>query len=43
MGLDVGLEAAGIEVLLASEIDPAARATIHANKPDLPLLDDVRN
>lgn len=43
MGLDVGLEAAGIEVLLASEIDPAARATIRANKPDLPLLDDVRN
>ena len=43
MGLDVGLEAAGIEVLLASEIDPAARATIQINKPDLPLLGDIRD
>ena len=43
MGLDLGLEKAGIEVLLASEIDPAARQTIQLNRPHLPLLGDVRD
>ncbi|MBD2552881.1 DNA cytosine methyltransferase [Limnothrix sp. FACHB-708] len=43
MGLDLGLEKAGIEVLLASEIDPAARQTIQLNRPYLPLLGDVRD
>jgi DNA (cytosine-5)-methyltransferase 1 len=43
MGLDLGLEAEGIEVLLACEIDPAARQTITQNRPDLPLLGDLRD
>jgi DNA (cytosine-5)-methyltransferase 1 len=43
MGLDLGLEQAGINVLLACEIDAAARQTIRANRPDLPLLSDIRN
>lgn len=41
MGLDIGLEKAGIEVILASEIDKSARATIAANKPNLPLIGDL--
>ncbi|KKI98891.1 DNA cytosine methyltransferase [Prochlorothrix hollandica] len=43
MGLDLGLEQEGIEVLLASDIDPAARRTIALNRPHLPLLGDVRD
>jgi DNA (cytosine-5)-methyltransferase 1 len=35
MGLDLGLEQEGIEILLACKIDPAARNTIKLNKPDL--------
>ena len=42
LGLDMGLEAAGLYIRLACEINPQARATIHANRPSLPLLDDVR-
>jgi len=41
MGLDLGLEAAGMEVRLACESDASARATIAANRPQLPLLGDV--
>jgi len=41
MGMDIGLEAEGIEVLLASEIDPATRRTIVANKPDIGLIGDI--
>lgn len=41
MGLDLGLEKAGIEVLLACEFDKACRKTIVANKPDIALLGDV--
>lgn len=41
MGLDQGLERAGIEVILACEIDKHCRQTIALNRPDLPLLDDV--
>jgi DNA (cytosine-5)-methyltransferase 1 len=43
MGLDLGLEKEGIEVILACEIDPAARQTIAANKPHLPLISDIRD
>lgn len=43
MGLDIGLEKAGIEVLLACEIDKACRKTIAANKPNIGLLGDVWN
>lgn len=41
MGLDMGLEKAGIHVLLASEIDPASRRTIVANRPDIALIGDI--
>ncbi|WP_404464285.1 DNA cytosine methyltransferase [Vreelandella aquamarina] len=43
MGLDQGLELAGFQTLLASEIDNSARKTIQANKPDISLLGDIRN
>lgn len=43
MGLDIGLEKAGIEVLLASEVDKACRETINANKPHIALIGDIRN
>jgi DNA (cytosine-5)-methyltransferase 1 len=43
MGLDLGLEQAGIEILLACEIEPSARKTIQANKPALPLIGDLRD
>lgn len=41
MGWDLGLEAAGFAVHLAVEIDEDARATIRANRPHLPVLDDI--
>lgn len=41
MGLDLGLEKAGIHVLLACEIDKSCRKTIATNKPDLALLGDI--
>jgi len=41
MGLDQGLEKAGMEVILACEIDKHCRQTITLNRPDLPLLGDV--
>lgn len=43
MGLDIGLEKAGIKILLASEIEPSARATIIANKPGIGLIGDICN
>jgi DNA (cytosine-5)-methyltransferase 1 len=43
MGLDIGLEKAGIEILLASEIDPATRKTILLNKPNIGLIGDISN
>lgn len=43
MGLDLGLEKEGIEVILACEIDPSARKTIEINRPDIPLIGDIRN
>jgi DNA (cytosine-5)-methyltransferase 1 len=41
MGLDLGLEKAGIEVLLACEFDKACRKTIAVNKPEIALLGDI--
>ena len=41
MGLDLGLERAGIDVLLACEVDKHCRRTIETNRPDLALLGDV--
>jgi DNA (cytosine-5)-methyltransferase 1 len=43
MGLDLGLEQEGIEVLLTCEIDKAARQTIQTNRPDIALIGDVRD
>lgn len=41
MGLDLGLEKAGISVLLACEFDKACRMTISKNRPELALLGDI--
>lgn len=41
MGLDQGLEKAGIHLLAACEIDKACRRTIVANRPDIGLLGDI--
>lgn len=43
MGLDLGLEKEGIKVLLACEIDAAARKTIETNRPDTALIGDIRD
>lgn len=43
MGLDLGLEREGIEVILACEVDKAARRTIEANKPHIALIGDIRD
>lgn len=42
MGLDLGLEAAGFQTVLACEVDRWSRETIRANRPSLPLLGDIR-
>lgn len=41
MGLDLGLEKAGIDLLLACEVDKVCRRTITANRPDVALLGDI--
>ena len=41
MGLDIGLEQAGFETCLASEIDRQAIATIHKNLPEVPVIGDI--
>lgn len=41
MGLDLGLEKAGIHVRLACEIDKYSRQTITLNKPDVALIGDI--
>lgn len=43
MGLDIGLEQAGITTLMASEIDSSCRRTIALNKPNIGLIGDIRN
>ncbi len=43
MGLDYGIEKAGIRPLLASEIEPNARKTILLNRPNIGLIGDINN
>lgn len=43
MGLDIGLEEAGINVLLACEIDNASRNTIISNEDKIGLIGDIRD
>lgn len=43
MGLDLGLEQAGIETLLVSEIEKNCQNTIRKNQPNIPILGDIRN
>jgi DNA (cytosine-5)-methyltransferase 1 len=43
MGLDIGLEQAGFETLLACEVDKACRKTILKNKPKIALIGDIRD
>lgn len=43
MGLDIGLEKAGFNTLLASEINNACRKTILKNKPGIALIGDIRD
>lgn len=43
MGLDLGLEEAGLETILACEFDKWSRATVSKNRPEIPLLGDVWN
>ena len=40
-GLDLGLEAAGLETKLACEVDKSCLQTIRSNRPDLPLFGDI--
>lgn len=41
LGLDLGLERAGIHQALACDFDKHCRNTIKKNKPDLPVIDDI--
>ena len=41
MGLDLGLEQAGIKALLACEFNKACRMTINANRPEMALIGDI--
>lgn len=41
MGLDLGLEQAGFNTLLACESDRACRSTIATNRPELALIGDI--
>lgn len=41
LGLDLGLEQAGIHQVLACEIDKSAQASIRANRPDMAVIDDI--
>lgn len=41
MGLDLGIEKAGITFLLASEFEPNARKTILLNRPNIGLIGDI--
>ncbi|WP_160138913.1 DNA cytosine methyltransferase [Chryseobacterium sp. c4a] len=43
LGLDLGLEEAGLNILLACEFDKHCRGTISLNKPELGLIGDIRN
>ena len=41
MGLDIGLEKSGINLLLACEFDKICRRTITANRPDIGMIGDI--
>ncbi len=41
--MDLGLEKAGFEPALACEVDKFCLETIKKNKPDLPVISDIRN
>ena len=43
MGLDIGLEKAGINVILACESEKFIRNTIKLNRPKLKILEDINN
>lgn len=43
MGMDIGLERAGFNTVLACEIDNACRKTILKNKPNITLIGDLLN
>ena len=43
MGLDLGMEQEGISPILVCENDKETRKTIHANKPEIALIGDIRN
>ncbi len=43
MGLDIGLEEAGFETILACEVDKHCRETIQTNKPNIALIGDIRD
>jgi len=40
MGLDIGLQRAGFQCIVANEIDSLAIQTIRRNRPQLPLIED---
>ena len=42
MGLDIGMERAGIKSILACEIDKSCRKTIYKNTPKTALIGDIR-
>lgn len=41
LGLDIGMESAGLRTVLACESDKWSRATISANRPGIPVLGDI--
>lgn len=43
LGLDYGIEKAGITPILASEIEPNTRKTVLLNRPDIGLIGDINN
>lgn len=43
MGMDLGLEKAGFEVVLACEVDNACRKTIKNNRKGIALIGDIRD
>lgn len=43
MGLDLGIEEAGFDIRLASEVDKYCRQTITLNRPDTALLGDIND
>lgn len=43
MGMDIGLEKAGIDVILACESEKFIRETIKLNRPKIKVLEDINN